>query len=300
MKRALFSALAVSLIAAACAGTSGTTVSPRDTSTGTGPTGDSSTIAPATTIEIPDGETATLVRLFDGDSFEAEVDGQVVEVRMLGINAPEGFECHGDAARDRLRELIGDGEITLVAEGEDTEDRFGRLLRSVYNETEFVNAVMVREGHALALQGGDPQERVLTTLLDEAARGERGLWGPQACGEDGAAGVQIAEIEYDPSGRDWENKSEEWIIVFNDSPDAVDVSGWILRDESSTHRYEFADGEVLASADALRVRTGCGDDRGEDRYWCADDAVWSNGGDTVILQTAEGTVVDWVRYDGDY
>ena len=300
MKRAFLAALAASLLTTACAGTVDSTASPRNTSTSAGSGGSSATTLPTTTIEIPDGDSATVVRIFDGDSFEAEVDGVVVEVRMLGINAPEGYECHGDVARERLRDLIGEGEITLVAEGEDSEDRFGRLLRSVYTEAEFVNATMVAEGHALALQGGDPQERVLVTRLDEAAAEGRGLWAPNACGEDSTYDIRILDIEYDPSGRDWENKEEEWIVVFNEGDAAVDMSGWILRDESSTHRYEFPEGETLEPADALRIRTGCGTDRGEERYWCADDAVWSNGGDTVILQTAAGTVVDWQRYDGDY
>ncbi len=299
MKRAYFAAVLLSVLASACAGTSDTSAAPRNPTTA-GPDSGSLPLQTTATIDIPDGDSARVVRIFDGDSFEADFDGRVVEVRMLGINAPERDECHGDQARERLRELIGEGEITLVADGEDTEDRFGRLLRSVYNATSFVNATMVGEGHAVALQSGDPQEAALTTLLDEAAAGGLGMWAPTACGNDAPGGVEIAEIEYDPPGRDWENKNEEWVVLFNDTTDSIDVSGWILRDESSTHRYEFTDGETIEPAAALRVRTGCGEDRGADRYWCADDAVWSNGGDTVILQTANGTVVDWVRYDGDY
>lgn len=89
-------------------------------------------------------------------------------------------------------------------------------------------------------------------------------------------------------------------MIGNDSDDVVDLSGWILRDESSSHRFEFPLGERLEPGQNLTIRTGCGNDRGEDRYWCAEDAVWSNGGDTVILQTAAGTVVDRARYPGDF
>lgn len=260
------------------------------------PTSDGS---PTTTIAIG-GDEATVVRVFDGDSMEVDLEGEIVEVRMLGINAPEGSECHGDVARDRLRELIDGEDVLLRADGEDAEDRFGRLLRTVYVVGKSANETMVGEGHALALQSGDPVEGRLTELSDQAYVDRVGMWAPDACGGSTPPLIRILDVEYDPAGRDWENTEEEWIVVLNDDDAAIDMSGWILRDESSTHRYEFANGEIIEPGAELRVRTGCGDDRSEDRYWCAGDAVWSNGGDTVILQTAAGTVVDRLRYAGDY
>lgn len=291
MRRNLSLTLVAALMTAACGSAA------RSTTTGVSV---GSVTAPPTTVATPAGDEASIVHVFDGDSFEAEVNGKIVEVRMLGINAPEGFECHGDAARNRLRELLEDTTITLVPDGEDDTDRFGRLLRSVYAGGSFINATMVGEGHAVALQGGDPEEATLVALSDEAFAGALGMWAPDACDETIEATVRITEVEYDPAGRDWENKTEEWIVVRNEGATAVSMARWILRDESSTHRYEFPDDASLEGGDRLRVRTGCGDDRGGDLYWCADDAVWSNGGDTVILQTAAGTVVDRVRYDGDY
>ncbi len=258
-----------------------------------------STVAPST-VATPSGDIGTVVRVIDGDSFEAEVNGRVVEVRMLGINAPEGSECHGDAARSRLDDLLEDAGLTLVQDGGDDTDRFGRMLRSVYAAGAFINATMVAEGHAVALQGGDPNEAVMVELSDAAFAAGRGMWSPDACDETVDTTIRITEVEYDPAGRDWENKSAEWVVVRNDGDSAVDMSAWILRDESSTHRYSFPGEVTLTPGAELRVRTGCGDDGDGDLYWCADDAVWSNGGDTVILQTSAGTVIDRVRYDGDY
>jgi hypothetical protein len=126
------------------------------------------------------------------------------------------------------------------------------------------------------------------------------MWSPDACDETVDATISVTEVEYDPKGRDWENKTEEWVVIHNDGVTAVDMTDWILRDESSTHRYEFPAGVTLMPDDELRIRTGCGDDHRGDVYWCADDAVWSNGGDTAILQSPTGTVIDRVRYDGDY
>lgn len=299
MKRALASIAVLLVIVAACGELDSITPSSTAAS-GVGSEPASSSVPSPTEFTFPDGDEAEVVRIFDGDSFEAEINGQVFEVRMLGINAPERDECHGNVARERLRELIDDTELILVGEGEDAEDRFGRLLRSVYTADGFVNGIMVAEGHAVALQGGDPQERTLVELSDAAWSAQAGMWSRKACDEDSIADIAITEIEYDPSGRDWENKTEEWIVIRNEGDESIDLSDWVLRDESSTHRYEFRRGETLDAGAELRIRTGCGDDRRNDRYWCADDAVWSNGGDTVILQSAAGTVVSRFRYDGDY
>jgi micrococcal nuclease len=78
------------------------------------------------------------------------------------------------------------------------------------------------------------------------------------------------------------------------------MSGWILRDESSKHRFRFPDSFTMEPGAAVRIRSGCGTSDASDLYWCADDAVWSNGGDSVILQTSGGTVVDRWKYEGDF
>ena len=256
--------------------------------------------APDSPVARPaNGTAANVDRVLDGDSFLAVVDGGEVEVRIIGINAPERDECHGDAARERLVELIEDQRVTLVADDEDT-DRFGRLLRFVYVDGTLVSATMAAEGHAVALQGGASTEAEIVEASDQAFASASGMWSRTACGETSVAPIEITHVEYDPPGRDRDNPSEEWVEIANQGAEPVDLSNWILRDETSTHRYRFASGEVMAPGESLRVRSGCGVDRGADRYWCAGDALWSNGGDTAILQTASGTVVSRMRYDGDF
>ena len=248
-----------------------------------------------------DGRAAHVERVLDGDSFLAVVDGDQVEVRIIGINAPERDECHGDAARARLVELIEDHEVSLVADlNDDDTDRFGRWLRYVYVNGTLVSTTMAAEGHAVALQGGSSREADIVEASDQAFARAFGMWGPTACGEAASDPVTITRVEYDPPGRDRENPSEEWVEVTNQGTQPADLSNWILRDETSTHRYRFTQGEVIEPGESLRIRSGCGEDRRLDRYWCADDALWSNGGDTAILQTAAGTVVSRLRYDGDY
>lgn len=243
-----------------------------------------------------------LLEVLDGDSLAVDLDGQREEVRLLGINTPEADECHGDAATEAMEAAAAGAEMVLVTGGEDDRDQFGRLLRHVFVDGVWINGRQVANGHAVALQTGEATESSLVEAEEDAFANSRGMWALDACGEippDDELAVTIGDIRYDPPGRDFENTDEEFVSIVNEGTSSVDLSGWTLRDESSQHRFEFPP-VTIDGGDALRVRTGCGDDGRRDLYWCAGDAVWSNGGDTVMLQNADGTVIARFKYAGDF
>lgn len=72
---------------------------------------------------------ATLEEIVDGDTVETSAG----TVRIIGIDAPERGECGYDVATALVATLVGPGDpITLVLpEGQNPEDRYGRLLRYV-------------------------------------------------------------------------------------------------------------------------------------------------------------------------
>lgn len=242
------------------------------------------------------GAQATVTRLFDGDSMLVLVDGEEDEVRLIGINAPEGDECHGDEARDALASLVGGGPVTLVAGPED-RDGFGRLLRYLYAGDVLVNAEMVAGGHATVLQGEHPFDSDLAALADEAWDARAGMWAPEACGPATNARILVSGLQSDPPGPDDEVLNDEWIELQNEGDDPVALTGWTLRDESSQNRFRFP-AATLAPGAVVRVRTGCGTDGPTDLHWCSERSVWSNGGDTVIVQDRAGNVVARARYTG--
>ncbi len=252
-----------------------------------------------TTVPPPDGELVTVEAVLDGDSLAVTRNGRRTEVRLAGINAPEADECYGDAARRLTQSLASEQVVLVTVDGDDDQDQFGRLLRNVWVGGTWINLELVRQGAALALQTGTNQEAELVAAEDAAWRSGSGMWGSSVCGEF-TEGMRITDIRYDPPGRDFENKVEEFVLLANEGDQTIDLSGWIVRDESSTHRYTFTPGFTLAAGDGVRLRSGCGEDGRRDLHWCADDAVWSNGGDTVILQTSTGTVVDRWKFPGDY
>jgi len=246
------------------------------------------------------GESATVVRVLDGDSLVVAVDGEEFEVRLLGLNAPEGSECHGDAAREALEDLLASGTVNLVADGED-QDQFDRLLRYLYVESTDINLELIRNGDATVVQGDHTRNTEFAAAADRAANAQLGMWSAAACGNEQPPGeIVIADYRYNPPGRDADNPNGEWVVLGNSGIDSIDLSGWILRDESTQHRYRFPGGFTLEPGSDVVVRTGCGADTQANLFWCAQSPVWSNGGDTIILQSKDGTVVTRARYSGDY
>jgi len=145
------------------------------TSAGDEPDADVTT--PAREASVP------IVRVVDGDTARALVDGHEESVRYIGIDTPEvdpsiGVECFGAQASARNKQLVEDETVRLVYDAE-RRDRYGRLLAYVYVGETFVNAELVRGGFATTLEiaPNDSKAGLFDRLQQEAANAGRGLWG---------------------------------------------------------------------------------------------------------------------------
>lgn len=105
---------------------------------------------------------AKIDRVVDGDTVDALVDlgfdtWKKVRIRMMGINTPESRtrdleeKKRGLASKDRLIELLGDGNFTLQSHG---VGKYGRCLGEIFIEDMNVNQQLITEGHAVAYYGG--------------------------------------------------------------------------------------------------------------------------------------------------
>ena len=132
------------------------------------------------------GSNATIVRVVDGDTVIASVNGTDERVRLIGIDTPESVkentpvECYGKEASARTTELLPRGTpVRLVLDAE-PRDRYGRLLAYVYRTSDnmFVNKTLVTEGFANAYVY--PPNVAHTDELQAAARAARsagtGVW----------------------------------------------------------------------------------------------------------------------------
>lgn len=249
-----------------------------------------------TTTEVPAASVGTPIEVesvVDGDSVRIVIDGELVEVRLLGINAPERDECWADEARNALSDALTPGDVSILGE---ERDQYGRRLAYIYSGATSLNHQMVLEGNAIAIAYEHDELPDLLAAEEEAIALERGLWSPTVCGSTlDRFDVRIWAIEADAPGRDDQNPNGEFVAITNEGRDA-NLTGWMLRDESSAHRYTFSEGFILTAGEIVTVRSGCGEDARPDVYWCADGAVWTNSGDTVLLLDGFGAVVDRVRY----
>jgi pimeloyl-ACP methyl ester carboxylesterase len=104
-----------------------------------------------------------------------------------------------------------------------------------------------------------------------------------------AKAVWIKGINVNPPGRDVDN---EWVEIRNDTPDAVEMAGWTLRD-AKNHTFKFPVFELPAGG-GVKVWTKYGVNDAENLFWKRGSAVWNNTGDRAELRDAAGA--DVARY----
>jgi micrococcal nuclease len=242
-----------------------------------------------------DGLEIEVTRVSDGDSLRATSNQGDLEIRLLGVNAPEREDCFGDESTSQLEELL-EGAVTLHPWPGET-DQFGRQLGFLVSDGVFVNLSLVESGHVVArAQSNHGFEDEFESAERAASGANLGLWAPDACGLLSDAMLRIVDVEENPPGDDRDNPNGEWVLIENAGDGVVSLARWTLRDESTRHRMEFPDVMVPAGA-TVRVRTGCGDNALTDDpieiFWCdPEPPVWNNDGDTAFLLDPNGAIAD--------
>jgi len=115
-----------------------------------------------------------------------------------------------------------------------------------------------------------------------------------AASAQAAKGVAIKHIEFDPPGRDIDG---EFVRIENSSAGAINLGGWVLRDEGGKHSYTFPV-FTLPAGRAVLLWSKRGTDDSANLYWGNASAIWNNTGDTAILLDATGNEVTRFSYQG--
>jgi micrococcal nuclease len=132
---------------------------------------------------------AQVVRVVDGDTIVASVEGEDQYVRYIGVDTPETVkpgtpvQCFGERASAENHRLVEGRTVRLVFDRERRDD-YGRLLAYVYagdgsTPSRFVNATLVRSGYArtLTIAPNTAHAALLARLQKRAGQAGRGLWG---------------------------------------------------------------------------------------------------------------------------
>lgn len=104
--------------------------------------------------------------------------------------------------------------------------------------------------------------------------------------------IDIAASQVNTRGYD--NASDEYICLANQSGGDVELLGWELRDAEGG--VNVLPAVTLASDHQIRIHPGEGRNTSTDLYGEGHAAVWNNEGDTVTLLDQSGNVIDSQTY----
>lgn len=140
--------------------------------------------APSSTPGGDGRSSATVTRVVDGDTVIAQVGGEELRVRLIGIDTPETVapdqpvECFGPAASEFTHRRLEGEDVELEFDVERL-DPYGRTLAYVWLGGELFNETLVREGYALVTTFPPDVRYVDRFVAAQRVARERhlGLWG---------------------------------------------------------------------------------------------------------------------------
>jgi len=107
---------------------------------------DSQTSSVVPNPSTSDTDIYKVTKIVDGDTLDIETGDRI---RLICIDTPEVGEYYYEEASDYLERLVLGEDIELVKDISET-DRYGRLLRYIYLDGDFINEKMVKQGYAKA------------------------------------------------------------------------------------------------------------------------------------------------------
>lgn len=134
-----------------------------------------------TTAQVP----VKLVKTIDGDTIKVLYNGKEINVRYLLIDTPEtnhprlGKQPFGEEAKERNRQLINSGALTLEFDIGERYDKYDRLLAYVYVDGKSVQKTLLAEGLARVAYVYPPNTRHLTPFEEAQAAAKKkklGIW----------------------------------------------------------------------------------------------------------------------------
>jgi endonuclease YncB( thermonuclease family) len=129
-------------------------------------------LAAATTAQSPATFTGRVVGIRDGDSLVVLRDGREVQVRLHGVDAPEGGQAFGSVCKRALSNLVFGKTVTVQVVD---IDRYRRSVSRVTADGHDVGLEMIRGGFAWHYMQYSDNARY-AAAEEGARRARRGLW----------------------------------------------------------------------------------------------------------------------------
>ena len=120
-------------------------------------------------IIVSDGDTMNVQKVENG-----KFVGEVIKIRMFGIDAPEKTQDYGSESKQALEKLVNGKTLEIV---EKNKDRYGRTVAVIYAEEKNVNEEMVKTGNAWWYQEYDKNDTKMQAYQENAQKNKLGLFG---------------------------------------------------------------------------------------------------------------------------
>jgi len=233
-------------------------------------------------------------RVLDGDTIEvyrSGTSGSIDTIRFAGINTNEvPYMCHGEAAKQRLKNKIEGKWVTLKADHSSSRASDGvRHLRFVEYKGRDMGRLMIDEAYAIPLPSNREPSRNVEYLTAARAAAEKGIriWDEDACGPGPHAGAKLRMVvHWDAEGADGtpSTLNDEWVRIFNDGGSAVSVAGWRLKDSSTANIWYFPAGASIGAGGYITIYVGSGQNTSTKFYMGYNQALFGNlEGDSGLL-----------------
>jgi hypothetical protein len=225
-----------------------------------------------------------ILDVIDGDTITVLLDGLVVNVRYIGVDAPESvsrLEYLGKEARNRNRELVTGRDVLLYKDVSD-RDRFDRLLRYVFVDDKFINYELVSQGYASVLD--EPPDSACALLFKDAEESVKeqalGIWAPHTPQPEQIFAVTNMIIFS-------VNKTGEFVDIQNVGDTAIELDGWKLVSEQGREECKLSG--IIHSYEIVRLFSGI-DQPG---FSCGfEEPIWNDSEpDPAVLYDPDGNEV---------
>lgn len=130
-----------------------------------------------TPVQTPVHIIATVSEVADGDTFKVRIQGLEEDVRVFGVDAPEGPQAFGQDAKRFAEVWLLGKTVALKPKG---RDRNGRLVAAVRVEDKDFGQELVGAGYAWHYIAFAPREKELAAREHQARARRKGLWRQRA------------------------------------------------------------------------------------------------------------------------
>jgi endonuclease YncB( thermonuclease family) len=250
----------------------------------------------AAPTEFPPGpKTATVIKVYDGDTFTLENKDRV---RLSWVNTPElrPEQAYGLDARDAAAALILNKKVTLVY-GPVQRDGYGRLLAGVRIAETDLSTHLLKLGlaHLFIIP---PVVGDVAAMLEAQARAksaQRGIWSTDAY----KGALHITSFHANARGDDRENVNGEYARVCNVSNHAVDLDGFRVTELAG--RSWVLPSLLVPPGHTVKIHSGKGVHQTDPTQQLAvyldnDGPIWNNTRDRLTIYDRHGKVMDsWLH-----